>query len=163
MIISLLLHRYDFGKQRKWTHFRRALESNASLFDAMGTVETIAGSFGNGGVLAGDYGAATSASLFFPQGISVSDSGIIYIADTFNNVVRKVQVQKSSSSKRSANSGGYIINTLGEGSFEPLQPTPAPAVSYYYSSLSSSSASSYYRYSSVHIACVVSIIICLIH
>lgn len=38
----------------------------------------------------GDRGAATSAELNFPSGISLDASGNIYIADTFSNAIREV-------------------------------------------------------------------------
>ena len=41
---------------------------------------------------AGDGGAATSANLCHPQGVSVDAAGNLYIADTSNDVVRKVNV-----------------------------------------------------------------------
>ncbi len=45
---------------------------------------------GNGGaVFSGDGGQATSAELYYPQGVCVDDSGNVYIADN-NNAVRKV-------------------------------------------------------------------------
>jgi uncharacterized protein (TIGR03437 family) len=55
---------------------------------AQAVITTIAGngSFGS----AGDGGAATSASLGFPSGVAVDSAGNVYIVDTFNNRVRKV-------------------------------------------------------------------------
>lgn len=52
------------------------------------TISTLAGN----GVLSysGDGGAATSAQLNTPDAVAVDSSGNLYIADTFNNVVRKV-------------------------------------------------------------------------
>ncbi|MFK4980134.1 SBBP repeat-containing protein, partial [Klebsiella pneumoniae] len=38
----------------------------------------------------GDGGAATSAKLYVPKGLGVDSNGNIYIADTTNNVIRKV-------------------------------------------------------------------------
>jgi hypothetical protein len=108
-------------------HVRRRLDTNVSVALPFETVRTIAGSYGNGGVLAGDYGAATSASLSFPQGIAISNAGYIYIADTFNNVVRQMKSQKIQKTR----SIDFIITTLGAGVYEPAQPTPAP-VAYYY-------------------------------
>ena len=55
---------------------------------ASGVITTVAGS-GSAG-FAGDGAAATSASLFFPQGVFVDSGGNIYIADTSNNRIRKV-------------------------------------------------------------------------
>ncbi len=54
---------------------------------ASGDIVTIAGG-GSGGL--GDDGLATSATLSSPVGVSVDTSGNIYIADTFNNRIRKV-------------------------------------------------------------------------
>ncbi len=53
-----------------------------------GNVTTVAGT-GTAG-WAGDGAAATSAELNFPEGIAVDSSGNLYIADTGNHVIRKV-------------------------------------------------------------------------
>ncbi len=53
-----------------------------------GVITTIAGT--GSGSYSGDGGAATSASLYSPAGVAADSSGNIYIADTYNNVVRKV-------------------------------------------------------------------------
>lgn len=54
----------------------------------MGIISTVAG---NGKKdYSRDGKAATSAELNWPCGVAVDDSGNIYIADTFNNRIRKV-------------------------------------------------------------------------
>jgi sugar lactone lactonase YvrE len=53
-----------------------------------GIITTVAGN-GTAGHT-GDTGAATSAELNVPEGIAVDSSGNIYIADTYNNCIRKV-------------------------------------------------------------------------
>ncbi len=40
----------------------------------------------------GDGGAATSASIYEPYGVSVDSSGNVYIADCYHNRIRKVTV-----------------------------------------------------------------------
>ena len=53
-----------------------------------GTITTVAGN-GTAG-FAGDKAAATSANLYTPTGVAVDSSGNLYIADSVNNVIRKV-------------------------------------------------------------------------
>jgi len=55
-----------------------------------GIISTIAGN-GIGGY-SGDGSAATSAQLGAPSGVSVDDSGNVYIADAYNNRIRKVSI-----------------------------------------------------------------------
>ncbi|HEY3841578.1 MAG TPA: hypothetical protein VGL72_33640, partial [Bryobacteraceae bacterium] len=59
---------------------------------------------GNGACgFSGDSGPASSAELFFPNGVAVDSSGTnIYIADSWNNRIRKV-------------SGGIITTVAGNG------------------------------------------------
>ncbi len=52
------------------------------------TITTVAGN-GTAGS-AGDKAAATSANLYTPTGVAVDSSGNLYIADSVNNVIRKV-------------------------------------------------------------------------
>ena len=54
-----------------------------------GTILTVAGTPGTTG-FSGDGGAATSATLDLPQGVFVDASGNIFVADTFNSVIRVV-------------------------------------------------------------------------
>src|SRR5271169_1759583 len=56
--------------------------------DTSGNLTTVAGN-GKAG-FSGDGGPATSAQVNFPQGVAVDTSGNVYIADTYNSVVRKV-------------------------------------------------------------------------
>ena len=56
--------------------------------DATGTISTIAGTGEPG--FSGDGGPATEAQLNFPCGVAVDGAGNLYIADRFNNRVRKV-------------------------------------------------------------------------
>jgi RHS repeat-associated protein len=58
------------------------------LFVSTGNIGTIAGN-GTGGY-AGDSGPATGAELFSPQAVAVDSAKNVYIADTFNSVIRKV-------------------------------------------------------------------------
>jgi uncharacterized protein (TIGR03437 family) len=70
-----------------------------------GTISTIAG---NGGLsYSGDGGPATSAQLNAPEGVAVDSSGNFYIADTFNNVVRKVSASGAISTFAGNGTAGY--------------------------------------------------------
>jgi sugar lactone lactonase YvrE len=53
-----------------------------------GVITTVAGTGTEG--YSGDGGAATSAQLWFPQGVAVDAAGNLFIADTYNNRIRKV-------------------------------------------------------------------------
>ncbi len=55
-----------------------------------GVISTVAGTQGNTPGYSGDGGLATSAQLADPEGIAVDAAGNLYIADTNNYVVRKV-------------------------------------------------------------------------
>ena len=69
--------------------------------DTSGIITTIAGNgvFG----YSGDGGLATNAKLNTPQGVAIDSSGNIYIADTSNNRIRKVDT------------GGIITTIAGNG------------------------------------------------
>lgn len=51
-----------------------------------GTITTVAGTGTSG--FSGDDGPATAAQLYRPFGVSIDESGHIYIADTYNHVIR---------------------------------------------------------------------------
>ena len=69
--------------------------------DPSGTIKTIAGNGTPG--YSGDGGPATSAQLFIARGIALDAAGNLYIADTLNNRIRKVD------------SGGTITTAAGNG------------------------------------------------
>ncbi|HTB93148.1 MAG TPA: hypothetical protein VK728_09980 [Candidatus Sulfotelmatobacter sp.] len=61
-------------------------------FDSMtGGITTVAGNGESG--LSGDGGPATGARLHFPKGIALDQSGNLYISDTENNRVRRVNLK----------------------------------------------------------------------
>jgi len=71
-----------------------------------GDIGIVAGD-GNAGYY-GDGGAATSAYLYYPQGIAVDASGNLYIADTSNYVIRKVTASTGNISTIAGNgTSGY--------------------------------------------------------
>jgi len=68
-----------------------------------GVISTVAG---NGAVgFSGDGGPATAAQLSFPLSVALDTAGSLYIADTNNNRIRKV------------NTGGTIATVAGTGTF----------------------------------------------
>ena len=56
--------------------------------DTSGVITTVAGN--GSGSFCGDDGPATSACLWFPIGVAAGANGVLFIADIFNDVVRKV-------------------------------------------------------------------------
>jgi uncharacterized protein (TIGR03437 family) len=65
-----------------------------------GVITTVAGNGTPG--FSGDNGAATSAQLWFPEGVAVDSAGNLYIADTYGDHIRKV-------------SNGVITTVAGNG------------------------------------------------
>ena len=56
--------------------------------DSAGTITTIAGTGESGD--GGDGGPAIQATLYYPRGVAVDSTGNLYIADTRNNRIRKI-------------------------------------------------------------------------
>jgi uncharacterized repeat protein (TIGR03803 family) len=67
-------------------------------------ITTVAGGGTNG---FGDGGAATNAELYFPQGVAVDATGNLFIADSYDNCIRKVGLD------------GVITTVAGNGSNFP--------------------------------------------
>ena len=67
------------------------LTNSIRRVDSSGIIATVAGTNGSNG-FAGDGGLATSALLNWPQGVAVDTTGRLWIADTDNFRVRKVDV-----------------------------------------------------------------------
>jgi len=72
--------------------------------DTTGDIYTVAGNYAAGSGYSGDNGAATSATLDWPEGVAVDSSNNLYIADTDNNAIRKVVI-----------STGIISTVAGNG------------------------------------------------
>ena len=70
-----------------------------------GIITTIAGD-GTAGY-SGDNGPATSAELNLPTGVAVDSGGNVYIADTGNNVIRKINTSGSITTVAGNNAEGY--------------------------------------------------------
>ena len=69
-----------------------------------GKISTIVGSTNNGPGYSGDGGAGTGAQVFHPASVALDSGGNLYIADTSNEVIRKL------------NTAGIISTVAGLGS-----------------------------------------------
>ena len=77
---------------------------------ATGIISTVAGT-GIGGY-SGDGGAATSAKLYFPYAIAIDSAGNLYITDSGNSVIRRVD---SASGTITTYAGSSTAAALGDG------------------------------------------------
>jgi sugar lactone lactonase YvrE len=75
--------------------------------DAAGNITTVAGDPTQLGSYGGDGGPATAAQLNNPSGVATDKAGNLYIADTDNNLIRKVDVN------------GIITSVAGNGVPDP--------------------------------------------
>ena len=90
--------------------------------DTSGNISTVAGN-GTGGY-SGDGILATSAELYDPMGVAVDSAGNIYIADSGNNRVRKVDASTGYISTVAGNgTGGYSVDGILATSAELYNPT----------------------------------------
>ena len=78
---------------------------------AGGTITSYAGNGASG--FSGDGGAATNAQLFPGHGIAVDGSGNLYIADLYNNRIRKVDPAGIITTV----AGTGSANSVGQGGF----------------------------------------------
>ena len=95
-----------------WNHRIRAVDLST------GATTTIAG--GGSAGYGGDGGAATAAFLSFPSGVAVDSNGNIYIADTGNRVIRKINSSDgiihtiAGGTDNHANTAGFDVNYLDD-------------------------------------------------
>ncbi|MDR3733991.1 MAG: MBG domain-containing protein [Acidobacteriaceae bacterium] len=77
--------------------------------DTQGIITTVAGNYALGAGYSGDGGAATAAQLNQQMGVAVNSAGDLFIADTYNNIIRKVSATtgKISTIAGSRNTAGY--------------------------------------------------------
>jgi sugar lactone lactonase YvrE len=75
-----------------------------------GNITVVAGT-GTAGV-SGDGGPATAAELNIPEGVAVDKAGNLYIADTYNGVIRRVTAQTG---VITTIAGPGVYSTLGDG------------------------------------------------
>jgi uncharacterized repeat protein (TIGR01451 family) len=78
---------------------------SASASAMPGDISTYAGN-GTAG-FSGNGGPATSASLYYPDGVALDSSGNLYIADTWNNRVRKVSTSGTISTVAGNGTAGF--------------------------------------------------------
>ncbi len=100
-----------------------------------GIISTIAGSSTSSGY-SGDNGAATSAKLNYPSGVSLDSTGNMYIADRYNHRIRKVTVSTSIITTIAGSSTGSSLS--GDGGM-----ATSAALNYPFSVLIDSSSNLY--------------------
>jgi len=92
---------------------------------------------GTPGIVGSNDGNGSQAQLYFPGGIAISDAGDIYIADTYNNTIRVLQVgpaivrQPASQTVKSGASASFTVVASG---------APNPAYQWFHDSAAIASA-----------------------
>jgi uncharacterized protein (TIGR03437 family) len=80
-----------------------------------GTITTVAGPGSTSGAI-GDGGPATSASFNNMMGLAVDASGVLYVADTYNNRVRKITLDGTINTVAGTGSSSALANgSIGDG------------------------------------------------
>jgi sugar lactone lactonase YvrE len=94
------------------------LNNVVRMVDTTGTIHTFAGSPNMNGGYSGNGVPATQALFDFPIGVQADSSGNIYIADCFNNLIRKVDktgtVTDFAGNQNGGSSGEGVPATTGE-------------------------------------------------
>ncbi len=91
--------------------------------DQGGTIRVVAGGYESSYGFGGDGGPATEALLYQPEGIALHPDGSLYIADTGNNRLRRVDLQGVITTVAGVNSYG----SLGDGGPATLAQLAHPA------------------------------------
>ncbi len=78
-----------------------------------GVVSTLAG----GGPCCGTNGAGTAASFTWPNGIAVDPQGNVYVADTYNSLIRKITPGGMVSTLAGAGISGHTNGNVASASF----------------------------------------------
>lgn len=78
--------------------------------DASGTITTIAGT--GVGTFGGDNATATAARVNSPQGVAVDSAGNVFIADTSNHRIRKIDTGGTISTVAGNGTGGYLADNV---------------------------------------------------
>ena len=90
--------------------------------DTAGNITTVAGIPSSAGY-GGDGGPATSANLYYPVGVAVYWSDNLYIADTYNHVVRKVSGGIITTVAAISQTAGYSGDGSPATSAKPYDPS----------------------------------------
>jgi sugar lactone lactonase YvrE len=94
--------------------------SRIRMVNAAGIITTIAGNGTTG--YSGDGGPATNAQIYWPSGVAIDRMGNIYIADQFNDAIRKIDTTGTISTIAGNGTPGYTGDGMAATSAELWHP-----------------------------------------
>ncbi len=102
-----------FDKSGNFFFISTSGSDRLSKVDVSGTISLIAGGIAGSGGFSGDGGSASAATFNKPQAVAIDRKGNLYIADAYNNRIRKIDISTNVISTFAGNGGTGLVGDGG--------------------------------------------------